>query len=127
MERCVGWYSLYILPAILSFCLVDPSNPVHLFALHYVYLPRINRHLDIWRAGYVRHRIRTADSRTAMQLYILGLLRLRGTESTMAVEMYELRTQVSVEALLAISYGRWVALQNKEDGSLFMCVLWFMG
>ena len=62
-----------------------------------------------------------------MQLYILGLLRLRGTESTVAVEMYEPKTQVSVEALLNITYGGWVALQNKEVGSQCKCVLWFMG
>ena len=107
--------------------LLNPSNPVHLFALHYVFLPRINRHLDIWRAGYVRHRIRTAGSRTPMQLYILGLLRLRGTQSTVAVEMYEPKTQVSLEALLNITYGGWAALQNTEVGSQCKCVLWFMG
>ena len=42
----------------------------------------------------MRHRIRTVGSRSPMQLYILGLLRLRGTELTAAREMYEPRTEV---------------------------------
>ena len=75
--------------------LLDPSCSAHLFSLHYVYLPRINRHLDIWKSGYIRHKIRTAGNRTPMQLYILGLLRLRGTELTVAREMYENRTHVN--------------------------------
>ena len=34
---------------------LNSSNPVHLFCLQYVYLPRINRHLDMWKQGYIRH------------------------------------------------------------------------
>mgnify|MGYP000093785559 FL=1 len=75
---------------------LDLTNQFNLFALHFVHLPRINRHLDIWKAGYVRHRIRTVGSRSPMQLYILGLLRLRGTELTAAREIYEPRTEVHV-------------------------------
>ena len=53
---------------------LDLTNQSNLFALHFVYLPRINRHVNIWKGGYVRHRIHTAGSRSPMQLYILGLL-----------------------------------------------------
>lgn len=51
---------------------LEPSNPQHLFSLRYVYVPRINRHIEKWRQGFVRHRIRTAGKRSPMQLYILG-------------------------------------------------------
>lgn len=60
----------------------DPSNDIHMFALHFVYVPRINNHLNTWKSGYVHHRIRTAGSRTPMQLYILGLIRMRGNDFT---------------------------------------------
>ena len=36
---------------------LEPSNPQHLFSLHYVYVPRINRHIEKWKQGFVRHRI----------------------------------------------------------------------
>lgn len=61
---------------------IDPSNEMYMFALHYVYVPRINRHLGTWRSGYIHHSIRTAGSQTPMQLYILGLLNMRGNQAT---------------------------------------------
>ena len=79
---------------------LDPTNQLNLFALHFVYLPRLNRHLNIWKGGYMRHRIRTAGSRSPMQLYILGMLRIRGSDLTAAREMYEPQTEVHVFLLL---------------------------
>ncbi|XP_044166121.1 uncharacterized protein LOC122950080 [Acropora millepora] len=49
---------------------LDAANPSDLYILHYVFVPRINRHLSIWKGGYIHHRIRTAGSRSPMQLYI---------------------------------------------------------
>lgn len=78
---------------------LDPTNQDHnnhLFALHFVSVPWINRYLNLWKAGYVHHRIRTAGSRSPMQLYIFGLLRMRGTDLGAAKEMYEPRTEVII-------------------------------
>lgn len=77
-------------------CIIDPANQLHLYGLHYTYVPRINQHLDTWREGYIRHRIRTAGNRSPMQLYILGLLRMRGSDSLVAREMYEPRTDQEI-------------------------------
>ena len=74
--------------------ILDSSNPSHLFALHYVYIPRINRHIESWRQGYIQHRIRTAGNRTPMQLYTEGLLQLRTLQHTAISEVYEPVTQV---------------------------------
>lgn len=68
--------------------ILESGNSLHLFALHYVFIPRINHHLDTWKGGYIRHQIRTAGHRTPMQLYILGLLGLRGSSRTIAREVY---------------------------------------
>lgn len=62
--------------------IIDLTNEMHLFALHFVYVPRINNYPDVWKAGYVHHHIRTAGNRTPMQLYILDLLRMRGNGLT---------------------------------------------
>ena len=67
---------------------LDPSNSLHLFWLHYVYIPRINRHLDIWKQGYMRHSIRTAGNRSPMQLYILGLLSQRYSSHRAIQDVY---------------------------------------
>lgn len=42
-------------------------------ALHYVFLPIIQKHLDMFRHGWGRHKLRTERSRTPKQLWILGL------------------------------------------------------
>lgn len=74
--------------------LIDPSDEIHVFALHYVYVPRINRHLDTWKSGYVHHHIRTAGSHSPMQLYILGLLEMRADDPAV-LDRYNPRTEVS--------------------------------
>ena len=57
-------YIYYHLFYHLEECVVlDPANPSDLDILHYVFVPRINRHLSIWKGGYIHHRIRTAGSR----------------------------------------------------------------
>ena len=37
--------------------LLDPLNHIHLYALHLVYIPRINRSLEIFRQGWNNHGI----------------------------------------------------------------------
>ena len=58
---------------------LDPSVEEDIFALHYVFLPRINRHLDEWKNAWCHqnawchHKIR-GEGKTPMQLWIEGLL-----------------------------------------------------
>jgi len=40
--------------------LLDPENEVHLFALHYVFIPRINNALTLFTDQWNKHSIRTA-------------------------------------------------------------------
>ncbi len=87
---------------------LDPSNPIHLFCLHYVYLPRINRHLDMWKHGYIRHGIRTAGNRSPMQLYILGLLSHRYSSHRAIQDLYEQLGEVcSDHCIIVIRQIMW--------------------
>jgi len=52
---------------------LDVSNSIHMFCLHYVYLPRINQHLHNFIMSWNDHRIRTAGNKSPNQLWILGL------------------------------------------------------
>lgn len=67
---------------------LDPSDETNLYCLHYVYKPRINRHLDTWKQGWIRHRIRTAGNRSPIQLYIMGLLSNTNSAHRTATEVY---------------------------------------
>ena len=53
------------------------ENP--LFALHYVFLPRINRSLDAFRDGWNQHGIRTEGNHSPLQLHHAGTLRLQNS------------------------------------------------
>jgi hypothetical protein len=50
---------------------LDISNEKHLFALHYVYLPRINWHLQEFANGWERHPLSTEQNKSPLQLWFL--------------------------------------------------------
>lgn len=61
---------------------LDHLNEIHLFCLHYIYLPRINRHLNEWQGGWNMHFLRTEHNCSPMQLYTLGIQQLVGQSAT---------------------------------------------
>jgi len=52
--------------------LLDVDNDVHIWCLHYVYLPMLNKHLQTWRDAWIHHPLCTEDNNTPMQLWIGG-------------------------------------------------------
>ena len=69
--------------------LLDPNDEKHLWCLHLVYLPLINKHLKIWKDAWVQHPLRSEKNKTPMQLWIQGLNAISGSHSTIAREMPE--------------------------------------
>ena len=53
--------------------LLDPFNNLHITALHYVYLQKINEKLEAWRNAWSRHRMRTVKSSPVL-LWVSGQL-----------------------------------------------------
>lgn len=53
--------------------MLNPDDELHLWRLHFVFIPIINRHLNNWRAAYIHHSLRTEHNKTPMQLWISGL------------------------------------------------------
>lgn len=62
--------------------LLDPLNPLHMYALHYVYLPRINKSLQFFKEAWNDHGLRTEHGLTPNQLFTAGALRLRNSGLT---------------------------------------------
>jgi len=73
MHRCVTllYYRLFYYLEHLG--LLNPLSDVHLSALHYVYLKRINRSLSIFKEGWNHHRIRT-EGYSPYQLFARGVI-----------------------------------------------------
>lgn len=74
--------------------LLDLSNEVHIFALHYVFLPRINRSLDTFREAYNASPLSTERGNTPMQLWIHGLLDVTNTNHRVAQEFNEVQSYI---------------------------------
>ena len=58
---------------------LNPLNTVHLFALHYVFIPKINQSIKTFCDTWSRHRFRTAGNSSPIQLWLRGTLVSQGT------------------------------------------------
>ncbi len=56
--------------------LLDPTDEIHLFALHYVFLPRINQNLEIFRESHNKAPLSSKNNRSPR---LTGMLK-RGIE-----------------------------------------------
>lgn len=55
---------------------LEIDNQIHMFCLHFVFLQRINRLLELFRNGHDNQLIRTASNMTPIQLWVHGLSQL---------------------------------------------------
>ena len=67
--------------------LLDPLNEIHIFSLHYIYLPRINRALSEMKRDRAHHPISTANNRSPHQLWHYGMTRLIHIDPVSAEEV----------------------------------------
>ena len=79
--------------------ILDPTDEVQLFALHYTYIPRINQNLIIFSRGHSRAPISTERGKSPLQLWIRGAM----TNNNRALD--ELWTQVSFKRLYTFMYN----------------------
>lgn len=77
MHRCVTviFYKLFYF--MEHHDLLDPLNETHLYALLYVFIPRINRALSEFMYGWNHHGIQTAHNKSPHQLFAAGALLLQ--------------------------------------------------
>ena len=53
--------------------ILDILNPLHIFALHYVYKNNINEKLNIWREAWASHKVRTVGT-SPMRMWASGIM-----------------------------------------------------
>ena len=82
-----------------------PSNDTDLFALHYVFIPRINAHLEVFRQAYSRHRLRTEGHSSPLQLWIRGMLATNDHTAASGVYDNENFTDVSYMHIIYLPYA----------------------
>ncbi len=68
--------------------MLDPLDEEHLFALHYVFLAKINKSLEVFQSTWNNHGLRTEHGQTPQQLFMAGVLKLRQSGLT-AVDFFD--------------------------------------
>ena len=81
-----------------SIHMLDPKNDIHLFCLHYVFIPRINEHLKAWKEAWDKHPLRSEHNFTPEQLWTAGLQHVAGCKNNIAKEVFECMEEVSLHA-----------------------------
>lgn len=82
MHRCVIQLYYRLFYFLEQRGLLNPTNILHLFALHHVYLPKINSSLVAFKDGWNMHGIRTEKNLSPLQLFNAGALRLQNSGLT---------------------------------------------
>lgn len=57
--------------------LLDPLNDRHIYALHYVYMPRVNKALNSFKEAWNNHGLRTECNLSPCQRFVGGSLQLQ--------------------------------------------------
>jgi len=68
---------------------LDTDNDVHLFILHYVFLPRINRVISSFVAGWNNHSLRTERNQTPNRIWFNGIIDQRNRDQHQIAEFFE--------------------------------------
>jgi hypothetical protein len=81
--ECVShfYYLFYVMEDV---GILNPESELDLCLLQLLYIPEINRQLEIFRCGWNSHKIHTARNKSPIQLWISGLYDSYGTLSAAA-------------------------------------------
>lgn len=67
--------------------ILDPSNEINLYALHYIFLPRLDSRLTQFVNGHARASISTEHNKSPEQLWISGLMNVCRSGHPVAQEL----------------------------------------
>ena len=68
---CISFF-YYFFYSLEEAHIIDVNDLHDIYALHFVFLPIIQDHLDMFRAGWANHRLRTEGNKTPQQLWTIG-------------------------------------------------------
>ncbi len=67
---------------------LDINDDTHLWALHFVFLPRLNRELNTFREQWNTHPLKTEHHQSPLQLFVQRGIELAGSKSTAILDMF---------------------------------------
>ena len=69
--------------------LLNIDNRDHIWALHYVFIPRIQRDLDIFRAQWNNHGLRTANFASPIQIFVRQMLAMKNSSLSAVSDIFD--------------------------------------
>ena len=67
--------------------ILNRNNNLHVFALHFIYLPRINRALESFAEAWNLHPVRTEHNWTPEQIWMNGMIDMRNEQLTAVADV----------------------------------------
>ncbi|CAB1329517.1 unnamed protein product, partial [Coregonus sp. 'balchen'] len=68
--------------------IIDIKNEVHLWALHFVFLQRVNRDLAVFASQWNHHGLRTEQRQSPLQLFVSGSLAMQRANLTAVRDLF---------------------------------------
>ncbi|XP_055763825.1 uncharacterized protein LOC129840064 isoform X1 [Salvelinus fontinalis] len=68
--------------------IIDINNEVHLWTLHFVFLPQVNRDLAVFASQWNHHGLRTEQRQSPLQLFVSGSLAMQRTNLTAVRDLF---------------------------------------
>uniref|UniRef100_A0AAZ3S787 Integrase core domain-containing protein n=1 Tax=Oncorhynchus tshawytscha TaxID=74940 RepID=A0AAZ3S787_ONCTS len=68
--------------------IIDINNEVHLWALHFVFLPQVNRDLAVFASQWNHHGLRTEQRQSPLQLFVSGSLAIQRANLTAVRDLF---------------------------------------
>ena len=87
--RCVAHIFYYTFQAMEESGLLQIYNPLHKFALHYIYLPRINRVLSSFTSAWNNQPLRTENNSSPERIWVNGMINVRNHQLMAVAEIVE--------------------------------------
>ena len=84
--RCVCHMYYYIFYGMEMSGILNPADPMHLFALHLVFLPQINLAMDEYREAFNHHPVRTENNWSPYQMWMNGMMHEKNPLANMQLD-----------------------------------------
>lgn len=82
LNRVVSYFYVELFNFMENQNYLDSLSELHIFALHYIYIPRIQRAVREFRNQWNNHALSTERYRTPLQLWFTGIIRHAGQDIT---------------------------------------------
>lgn len=100
--------------------ILQPDNELHLFCLHYVFLPRVNSLLNDFKDMWNNHSIRTEGNQTPIQLFVSGLQAVANQGSIIPTEYFQ---DINIADIENFGIDREAPLPMEVDNSVVLPVI----